>query len=74
MNEMTKCRSKEEGDHTGFNSMDSHPQFDAFDGFAFGDKRATSIVITSNIRKTIHNKRFAIKELAMTRFHTNGTI
>jgi len=74
MDGMTKCRSEEEGDHTGFNSTDSHPQFDAFDGSAFGDGRATSVATTSNIRKTVHNRRFAAKELAMTRFHTDGAI
>ncbi len=71
---MTKCRLEEEENYTRFNSTNSHSQFDAFDRFAFGDKRATSIAITLNIRKIIHNKRFAIKKLTITRFHTNETI
>ncbi len=62
------------GHHTGFNSTESHPQFDAFDVSAFGDGRATSVATTSNIRNTVHNRRFAAKELAMTNIHTDGTI
>ena len=62
------------GRNTRFNSVDSHSQFDAFDGFAFDDKRTTFVVITSNIRNTIHKRRLAIKKLAITRFYTNETI
>jgi len=62
------------GRHTGFNSTDSHSQFDAFDGFAFGDERATSVATTSNVRNTVHSRIFAAKKLAMTRFHIDRTI
>jgi len=62
------------GRHTGFNSTDSHPQFDAFNESAFGDGRATSVATTSNVRNAVHSRIFAAKELAMTRFYTDGTI
>jgi len=62
------------GRHTGFNRADSHPQSDAFDASAFGDGRATSVATTSNIRNTVHNRRFTAKELAMTNIHADGTI
>ena len=42
--------------HTGFNSTNSHSQFDAFDEFTFDDGRATSVVITSNVRNTVHQQ------------------
>lgn len=62
------------GRHTGFYSTDSHPRLDAFDGSAFGDGRAASAATTSNLRNTVHSRILAVKELAMTRFDTDGTI